>query len=180
MKKYLALLRGINVNGKNIIKMDDLKSLFQSIGLSSIRTYLQSGNIIFQYLDSDKKTIEKLIHEAIFSQWGMSIPVFVYDSIDWQGIVANNPFTVDESKDSSFFHCTLFQPLLDINLEPLTWDRKKADNEAWEISHHVIYLYCPQGYGQTKLNNNFFEKQMKTDATTRNWKTMLALQELIK
>lgn len=177
---YIALLRGINVNGKNLITMDALKTVLHGIGFSSITTYLQSGNLVFKYQDTDKNNIEKIIQNALLSEWGMSVSVFVFDSFDWQKIINNNPFTTDHSKETSFLHCTLIHPPLENNVETLTWNNKKGDKEAWHMEQNAIYLYCPSGYGNTKLSNIFFEKQLKTTATTRNWKTMLALHELLK
>jgi len=177
MKTYICLLRGINVSGKNIIKMDALKQMFESLGATNVKTYIQSGNVVFQYKDEKPVALETLITSRILADFGFDVPVQVLSSEKLKRIVENNPFLKDSSKDEAFLHLTfLSEPPQKIDQEILF--SKKTGNEEIVITDAVAYLYCPHGYGGTKLNNNFLENKLKVQATTRNWKTTLKLLEM--
>ena len=154
MQKFIALLRGINVSGKNLIKMETLRSVLQSEGFQHVKTYIQSGNILFDTNDFAEKKQAKKIQEIIKKEFGFEVPVLVLNIKFLNLLVENNPFKNDDSKNKSFWHLTL------LDATP------------------YIDLYCPSGYGQTKLTNNFWESKLKLPATTRNWKTLEKLIDL--
>jgi len=175
--KYISLLRGINVSGKNIIKMDVLKSLFENIGAQNVKTYIQSGNVVFEHLEADSKILAKKIAGQIYFDFGMEIPVLVLSKQKLEQVVTNNPFTKDKTKDPTFFHVTFLDD------KPIAGDKEtilanKSAVEEIVFSDEAVYLYCPEGYGRTKLNNNFLENKLKVQATTRNWKTTITLLEM--
>ena len=179
MKTYVAILRGINVSGKNKIKMDALKSSFSSLGFEQVQTYIQSGNVVFRYQETNSGNLEELINKQILKDFGFEVPVLVLDKKQLANIVKNNPFAVDENREPQFLHVTFLKE------NPSNVDEEKIkgyvkSGEKFVISDGVVYLYCPHGYGKTKLNNNFFESQLKVSATTRNWKTTLKLLEMTK
>ena len=179
MKTYVAILRGINVSGKNKIKMDALKSSFSSLGFEKVQTYIQSGNVVFQYQEMSSEDLAELINKQILDDFGFDVPVLVLEAVQLASILKNNPFVGDESKEVQFLHVTfLKEHPANVNEEKITAHVKGA--EEFAISDGVVYLYCPHGYGKTKLNNNFFESQLKVPATTRNWKTTLKLLEIAK
>jgi uncharacterized protein (DUF1697 family) len=171
---YIAILRGINVSGKNSIKMIDLKNLFESLNFNHITTYIQSGNIVFNSDSEDKKELKKLISLQIEKIFNLKVPVLVLKIDDLREIISQNPFSTD--KETSFIHFTFFdnQPDFD-NIQII--ESKIAMNEEIVINNNVAYIYCPNGYGKTKLTNNFLENKLKTTATTRNYKTT---NELLK
>ena len=171
---YIAILRGINVSGKNSIKMIDLKNLFESLNFNHITTYIQSGNIVFNSDSEDKKELKKLISLQIEKIFNLKVPVLVLKIDDLREIISQNPFSTD--KETSFIHFTFFdnQPDFD-NIQII--ESKIAMNEEIVINNNVAYIYCPNGYGKTKLTNNFLENKLKTTATTRNYKTT---KELLK
>ena len=177
METYIALLRGINVSGQKIIRMKDLAKLLENIGLVNVKTYVQSGNIVFQSKEESKEKMEIFIQDSIYSVFGFDVPVLVLTVYSLKNIIVNNPFIKDVSKDSPFFHITFFA-FSPVNYDLNAIQDKKADHEEIEITNEAAYLFCPNGYGKTKLNNNFFEKQLGVKATTRNWKTTLRLQEI--
>lgn len=176
MHRYIALLRGINVSGKNLIKMDALRQSCASIGFSDIKTYIQSGNIVFNSSESDLLRLETLLAQQIEADFSCVVPVLIRTAEQLKQIVENNPFLKEADKEAAYWHITFlasppnksdWQSILD----------KKQSEEAIYLSEEAVYLYCPNGYGKTKLDNTFLEKKLKTKATTRNGKTC---EELVK
>lgn len=167
---YIALLRGINVSGHNMIKMAELKQLFAELGFLDIQTYLQSGNIVFK---ADKSTIDKIgskIETEILSRFGLTIPVIVLEKTTLLSIKEKCPFFSEKYEQTAFY---ITFPSAKINDESFQNNSFPASaDEVFQITENAVYLYLPGGYGTTKLNNNFFEKKLKITATTRNWKTV--------
>jgi uncharacterized protein (DUF1697 family) len=175
--KYAAFLRAINVSGKNIIKMDSLKELFSESGFSDVAAYLQSGNVVFSYKSSPINKLEEIIESAIHKIFGMDIKVIVRSENDIKKIIADNVFLA-ENPAIEFIYVTLFKNKLKFSVSDLINSKKDAE-EKFYISSDCIYLYCPNGYGRTKINNNNLEKWSENAGTTRNWKTILAIKELL-
>ncbi len=171
MQTYIALLRGINLGSHNKIKMSDLSLLFESLDFESIKTYIQSGNVIFQSENLNHQELEKNISEKIFETFSFKVPVIIKTVEQLKNIVKNNPFI---NQDVTKLHLTFLSDKPDI--EQL--DKIKSINygsDEFIVLDQVIYLFCPNGYGKTKLTNNFFESKLKLVATTRNWKTINTL-----
>lgn len=179
MNTYISVLRGINVSGQKLIKMDALKKMYENLNLEKIQTYVQSGNVIFLSKQKDHKNLEKLISSQIKTDFGFDVPVIVFNVETLEDIIENNPFTKEKWKDISFLHVT-FLADSPLNIDKKSITEKKQENEEIEFTSKAIYLYCPNGYGKTKLNNNFLETKLKVTATTRNWKTTNALLKLAK
>lgn len=176
MKRYISILRGINVGGKNLIKMADLKSTFEKMGFQRVSTYIQSGNIIFSAKKMQEGELVETIYQFIKKDFGFEIPIIVLTKDGLESIIASNPFAKQLEKDPAFMHVTfLSSKSADFNISEI--DSKKHNGEEFFLTDNSIYLYCPNGYGKTKLNNNFFEKKLQVTATTRNWKTT---NELLK
>ena len=145
--------------------------MFVNIGLSQVRSYIQSGNLIFQTHDVDTKLLEKDITTGILTNFGYEVPVIVLKAEEMKNIIQKNPFVGDETKDASFLHVTFLSAIP----EKTSFDNLKTANysvDEFELIEKAIYLYCPVGYGNTKLTNTFFENKLKLTATTRNWKTV--------
>jgi len=174
MNTYISILRGINVSGKNILKMADLKQLYETLGFMEVQTYIQSGNIIFRTNEQNIVTIEKTIKEKINSQFGYDIPVLIMNFEKLREIIEALPF---KKIDTTKLHVTF----LSNKSESTHYDQiieKKTKTELIHIAEDAVYIYCPDGYGKTKLSNNFLEKKLKVSATTRNWKTVNKLMGL--
>lgn len=177
MNTYIAILRGINVSGKNMIKMPILVKTFESLGLANVKTYVQSGNVIFQSESKIPEDLQKHIYEQIDKDLGTQIPVIVLESKYIIEIQGNNPFAKIKDIDLTKLHVTFLSEKPDgENISKI--DAAKYAPDEFIIDSKVIYLYCPGGYGNTKLNNNFFENKLKVNATTRNWNTVNKLVEL--
>lgn len=179
MKTYISILRGINVSGHKIIKMDALRTSYENMGFSNVKTYVQSGNIIFSYDDIESKKLEERIFQQIKKDFGFDVPVIVLSVEKLEEIIKNNPFLKDKSKEESFMHVTFLASKSETNNFKAI-EEKKKDNEDIIFSDYAVYLYCPNGYGNTKLNNNFIEAKLKVRATTRNWKTTNELFQIAK
>lgn len=171
---YIAILRGINVSGKNIIKMQDLRLLCETIGLNQVKTYIQSGNVVFTSLETDVQTIQTKITTAISLRFGFTVPCIVFTADYLRAVLANNPFCHDDGYDTAFVHLTFLSNDAQV-VDYRYFDSKTADNEAYRMGNKVVYLYCPSGYGNTKLSNNVWEQKLGIEATTRNWKTCCEL-----
>lgn len=160
-----------------MIKMPALIKIFETLGLENVKTYVQSGNVIFKSESVNPKDLEKLIQEQINKDLGTGIPVIVLESYSILEIRKNNPFTNKQDIDLTKLHITFLseEPGM-VNIAKI--DPAKYMPDEFIIDAKAIYLYCPGGYGNTKLNNNFFENKLKVIATTRNWNTVNKLVEL--
>lgn len=179
MITYISIIRGINVSGQKLIKMAALKKMFESLNLENIQTYVQSGNVVFSSKKEDPKELEKIISSGIEAEFGFDVSVIVLNSKSLETIIEGNPFAKDPLKDNAFLHVTfLADTPLSIDEESIIV--KRHVDEEIEFTSNAVYLYCPNGYGKTKLNNNFLESRLKVKATTRNWKTTNELLKLAR
>ncbi len=177
MTTYIVLLRGINVNGQKLIKMTDLQLALQYLGLQNVKTYIQSGNAVFQSVSKNTRELEKQIKDKIQERFNFNVPVVVKEQSEWQQVLQNNPFGPEAQANNKqvLVHFLSAAPepanLAKINPAQYTPD-------VFTVIDKTIYLYCPNGYGRTKLDNIFFERQLKVMATTRNWNTVQTLMTL--
>jgi uncharacterized protein (DUF1697 family) len=173
-KTYISLLRGINVSGKNNIRMSDLQSLYQSMNFRDILTYLQSGNVIFSSPEQDKVSLAESIHNRIEQVFGFSINIFIRDHEDFQRIIDHNPFLNQRHEDPAHLYVT-FLPH-SISTEQLTEQSSGMDKKDEFITGtNEIYLLCPDGYGRTKFSNAYLEKHFQQPATTLHLRPMVAV-----
>jgi uncharacterized protein (DUF1697 family) len=179
MNTYVAILRGINVGGKRMIKMDALKQLFASIGFSNIETYIQSGNVFFQCKKTSEEKLAATIAKEIESVFAFDVPTIVKNVDDLKQIITDNPFTKDKKKQTEFLHVTFLAttPTKE-NIDGITI--LNFGDDAFAIIDKAVYLYCPNGYSNSKLTNGFFENKLKVIATTRNWKTCNELVNIVE
>jgi uncharacterized protein (DUF1697 family) len=178
MHAFISLLRGINVSNQKSIRMPELKALYEAMGFINVTTYVQSGNVVFDCADSDAEKIGAAIEMEIENHFGFNVPVIMRDLNDLQRIVDGNPFVQPRNEDPSKLHVTF------LAVSPsteLTGSLKIPPGIVDEcvLSGKEIYLLCPNGYGKTKLSNGFFERKLKVQATTRNWKTVVTLYDII-
>jgi uncharacterized protein (DUF1697 family) len=177
MNTYISILRGINVSGKNLIKMTELRQLYLNLGFINIQTYIQSGNVVFQTELSDIKVLESLISEGISNNFGFKVPVIVFTNNSLQSALNNNSFLSDSTKDPAFIHFTFLSDIPQKELVDKIAEKDYTPDE-YSFDDKTIFLYCPTGYGNTKLTNSFFEKKLRVTATTRNLQTVKQLISL--
>lgn len=174
MKTYIALLRGINVGGHKKVSMSELKTLLKAAGFSPVKTYIQSGNIVCKYKDTSTNKVEQIIRQAIQTHFGFNVSIIVKTPKQLKTIFNACPFSILK-KQSSYF--TILHGLPDKKLVSAL-NKIKFDNEEFNVLNDCVYTFCASGYGKAKCNTNFFEKQLQTTATTRNYKTVLKLIEM--
>ena len=174
MNTYIALLRGINVSGHKKILMADLRVLFEKLGFENVRTYIQSGNVVFQTKEDNLGLIEDRIKHQILKQYDFEVPILIKTRKELQSIVNNCPFAQEKMEKSHF--TLLFTP----PIKELIHETNKVNypNEEFSITNNCIYFYCSTGYARVKCNGNFFEKKLKVTFTSRNYRTMMKLIEL--
>lgn len=173
----ISILRGINVSGSKLIKMDALRKAFEAWGFKNIQTYIQSGNIVFQTNKSTTQELEKRIQQNIKKDFGFDVPVVVKTQQELKNIVNKNPFFKESRKDAAFFHVTFLSAVPEKENSRKITESSFLPEEC-ELAGNTVYLYCPNGYGNAKLTNNFLESKLKVNATTRNWKTTLELLKM--
>jgi uncharacterized protein (DUF1697 family) len=176
--KYISILRGINVSGQKKIKMADLKSLYEKEGFDNVTTYIQSGNVLF---DTKKRKIEEIkirIESAIKGAYGFDVPVDVRTTEEYLNIINACPYEeakIEENGTKVLVSFLSDKPSKDKKSQ---LEERARYPERLKIEGSVVYLYCPNGYGKSKLTNTFIESKLGLVATTRNWKTVSKLVEM--
>lgn len=170
MTRYIVLLRGINVSGKNKLPMQDLRELLSELRYENVQTYIQSGNII---LDSEKEksVLEKEIKAGIKSKFGYDVPVIARTVKGIEIAIQGNPYPVDNEKVVAVIFLSDVTTKTDLEIN-------RAEEDQFTILKDVVYIYCPNGFGRSKLTINVFEKKLEVSATSRNWRTTKKLLEL--
>ncbi len=177
MSIYVAMLRGINVGGQKIVKMENLRSSFEALGFRRVRTYVQSGNVIFEASKTSPDHLSKNIEEKILRDYGFSVPLVLRTSDEMKKIVNHNPFLKEKGIDDSKLHVTFLSELpAEATLREL--DALRSLPDQFRMRSREVYLYCPNGYGRSKLSNSAFEELLSVEATTRNWKTVNTLAKI--
>jgi len=171
------MLRGINLGNHKKVSMPDLKTLYDTLHFKNIETYIQSGNVVFEWENADIKELEKTIAKSILEYYQFEVPVVIRTLETMQKLIAGNAFLQRKGLDEKQLHVTfLSEKPTAANLGKVNTFHYEPD-EFFIIEDH-IYILCPNGYGRTKLNNNFFESKLKVTATTRNWQTVNKLLEI--
>lgn len=168
--RYVGLLRGINVGGKNKVPMTELRALFESLGYTEVSTFIQSGNVVFA---TGRSVTPKSLEIAIANQFGLDITVVLRTPHELERIVAANPFTgVDPSELHMGFMTQRPSAAVVAKL-----DAERFRPEEFAIRARELYLRLPNGMGRTKLPN-YLDRQLKIPTTVRNWNTVARLLEL--
>jgi uncharacterized protein (DUF1697 family) len=157
--------------------MTKLKELYESLHFTNVTTYIQSGNVVFCSHEKDIQKNQKLIEQKIEDVYSFSVPTLIISANKLKKIISSVPFNLSKM-DLSKLAVTFLDSAPDKTLIK-NLDKFKGEHEKFIISEDVIYLYCPDGFGRTKLTNNLFENKLKVTATSRNWKTTNKLFEMI-
>lgn len=156
-----------------MIKMDALRDIYGDLKLSHADTYIQSGNVVFQSRTENAQEIAKQISKKLLQKLKVSVPVLVLELDELKTVAKNNPF-IRRKEDTRFLHVTFLAEAPKKEDLAVIQHNLYAPDE-FVVSGKAVYLFCPGGYGNTKLNNTFFEKKFKVTTTTRNWNTVLEL-----
>lgn len=182
MSTFVALLRGVNVGGARKLPMAELRESLTTLGLTDVRTYVQSGNVVFGARGDDAPDAAahwaRALEERIASEWDLSVPAIVLGAEELRRIVAANPFATAPGTDTAVLHATFFARSIDADrFAGLTLPA--AEGEEAALGERVVYLRLRHGYGRTKLGNAYFEKALGAPATTRNWRTVLTVNGMV-
>jgi uncharacterized protein (DUF1697 family) len=178
MASYIALLRGINVGGRNMIAMGDLREMLAELGFKDAKTLLQSGNVVFDGGRKSAASVERLLEKETAKRLNVAPDYFVRTAEEWDAIVARNPFPKEAEKDPSRFVAICLRDAP----KPKDVDALRASIRGPEVVRAVgreLYVVYPDGQGTSKLTNVVIEKALSTRGTARNWNTVLKLQALV-
>ena len=177
MYTHLALLRGINVSGHNMIKMNDLKALLERMGFQNVRTYIQSGNVFVDSEEEHGATVGFKIKQEIFKEWGYDVPIIVITKEDLEACLNNNPYLKEKEADTKKLYFTFIsKELSDSSIHDLKMSQVKPDEAV--IDKNRIYVKYAVGAGKTRFDQKYIEKKLNVTATMRNWNTVTKLLEM--
>jgi uncharacterized protein (DUF1697 family) len=176
MKTYIALFRGINVGGNNSLPMADLVDILKTLGAAQIKTYIQSGNAVFQSAEEDTSSLADAITKEVARRRGFAPKVLLLQRADLERAMAENPFPIAELDPSHLHLGFLASPAQHSALEKL--NALKKESEQFHLTDAVFYLYAPEGVGRSKLAASS-ERALGVVMTDRNWRTVGKLQELV-
>ncbi len=173
---YVALLRGVNVGGHRLIKMPELKRVFEAMGFGRVRTYIQSGNVVFA-TDEQLETLRRRIEREIEASFGFPVTVVLRTAAELERVIADCPFAADALAEGE----RLYLALLADAPSPEAVERLLAcDDETDEcrVVGREVYLLYRRSARDTLLTNAFLERTLSVAATTRNWRTMRTLTDM--
>ena len=177
MNTYITLLRGINVGGNKKIKMEDLRNYCESIGATEVSTYIQSGNIVFRHPDTDLQGIAQSIGIEIEKRSGFTAWVVVFPLDYWQKVIAEFPFShINDLNPSRTLAVFYEHPLSTEHLQAI--DAIDLKNDLSVVKEKTQYIYCPDGISNSPLADATLQKKIKIENTSRNWRTVLKLEEM--
>ncbi|EIJ38233.1 hypothetical protein JoomaDRAFT_1215 [Galbibacter orientalis DSM 19592] len=176
MQAFVLLLRGINVGGHRKVKMAELKVVLQELDFQNIATYIQSGNVIFSTEETNISKLKHTAEEAIKVHFGFAVSCFIIPKETFLTIIENNPFI--ETEEITKLYITFLNETP--NPEKLeTLKTFESSDELFILKNNTLYFCYENGYGKAKIANPFIEKKLNLQATTRNWKTMMKLLEML-
>lgn len=179
MTTHLALLRGINVSGHNMMKMEALKTILEAIGFQNVQTYIQSGNVFVDTDEDNPAAVGFKIKQEIFKAFGHEVPVVVIGKTDLESCLKNNPFLKEKDLDIKKIYVAFVSKNLQTeNINDLKMSQVKPD-EAY-IDSNRIYIKYAVGAGKTRFDQKYIEKKLNVTATIRNWNTVTQLLQLFE
>jgi uncharacterized protein (DUF1697 family) len=173
---YAALLRGINLGARNRVAMADLRKLLEDLGAEDVTTYLQSGNAVLKSSVRSTAKLRKEIEQGISRELGLDITVLLRTGPQLADVLSANPFTAGATDPKTLYVTFLAGAPDPGRVEGI--DPSDFEPDEFRVIGEEAHLHFPNGYGQSKLSNAFFEKRLGVAATTRNWNTVTKLAEL--
>jgi uncharacterized protein (DUF1697 family) len=177
MPHYVALLRGINVGGKNKLSMADLASIFVDAGVTNVRTYIQSGNVLFEASSKAASGVPRAVATTIGARFGYRVPVVLRSASELRSALEGNPFLARGLPADELLLAFLADAPSTARVAAL--DPTRGAPDAFEVRGREIYLHLPNGLGRSKLTNDYFDRALGTTSTVRNWRTVEALAALV-
>lgn len=175
MNTYIALFRGINVGGTGILPMKDLSAILENLGCVDVKTYIQSGNVVFKRKQTNTEKLAKEISDKVLDNKGFAPKVMLLEIKELEEAINNNPFSTEEGKALHFFFLDSIPKKPDIE----KIESVKGKSEQYKLFEKVFYLFAPEGVGKSKLAAAA-EKCLGVPATARNWNTVSKLISMVK
>ena len=174
--RYVALLRGVNVGGRNRLPMADLKDLFEAAGCAAVRTYIQSGNVVFDAAHDLAEAVPEIVTLAIRRRFGYETAVVARSGEELRQVVTSNPF--DTSGDPRLLHVAFLKDKPGAEAVSRL-DPRRSPPDEFVVRGRNVYLHYPNGVARSKLTNEYLAVQLQTVSTMRNWRTVLKLLEMV-
>lgn len=175
MNTFVGFLRGINVGGRNILPMKELRALLEELGLEKVKSYIQSGNVVFQSAMGDTDSLSQEVRTTIKERYGFAPQVLFLHHEELRIAVASNPFPDGESEPKTihlFFMASAAGSPDMAKLESL-----RTESERFKLVGQVFYLHAPDGIGRSKLAANI-ENSLGVPVTARNWRTVSKINSM--
>lgn len=175
LERHVALMRGVNVGGKNRLPMKDLVALFEGAGCSEVSTYIQSGNVVFSAEPDVARALPAVVAAAIARDFGFDTPVVLRSAGEMARVPVANPFP-DADPEAEHLHVMFLADWPD-RAAVAALDPARSPPDTFAVVGRDVYLRLPAGIGQSKLTNAWLDRALSTVSTARNWRTVLALIE---
>ncbi|HYH06173.1 MAG TPA: DUF1697 domain-containing protein [Thermoanaerobaculia bacterium] len=177
MPVFIAMLRGVNVGGHQKLTSAALKEVCESAGFTAVRTYLQSGNVVFASTSRSRTAIASRLRAALAKRTGVDVAVLLRTPADFRAVIDENPMSGAAEEQPNRFLVAFLEKPLDAKTKALL-ERERNDPERLHFGRLELYAYLPAGSGTSKLGNVLTAKRLGVDCTTRNWNTVTALLAL--
>jgi uncharacterized protein (DUF1697 family) len=177
MPTYISLIRGINVGGHKKVKMDQLRTAVEALGFERVRTYVQSGNVVFQAPRQSVAAISRKIEGVIVAEFGHTTAVITKTSEEIARVLESNPFLNQAAVDLTRLYVVFFSGSPDL-LDVKKLASIPSGDDQFRCHDDILFLYLPNGAGESKLANAPFEKLLSVRSTARNWRTINNLHEM--
>ena len=176
---YIAMLRGINVSGQKIIKMEDLKKAFQAMHFERVTTYIQSGNVVFGAPSAETGELQTRIKSRLLKTFGFDIPVVIRTADELEEVTKRNPFKKIDAAKGEHLYVSF---LSDTPAKAAVGELKKVESDVDDIrpSGKEVYILCRKSYAKTIFSNSLIEKKLGVSSTTRNWNSVQKLLSIAK
>lgn len=174
---HVALLRGINVSGKNMLPMPDLAAIFAATGCEDVRTYIQSGNVVYRTGTANAKRVPARATAAIAAQFGYKVPVVARTGAEFASVQAANPFLKRGTDPKTLY--VAFLATVPTAAQAAALDPKRSPADRFVLVGRELYLYLPNGAGASKLTNDYLDRTLGTVSTIRNWNTVQKISALL-
>lgn len=177
MKPWIGLVRGINVGGRNQLPMAGLIAAFEAAGCTDVRTYIQSGNVVFECDADMAANVAHEVAELIEHRFGLTVPVVIRSADAFRDAVAANPFL---GKEADPAHLAVgFLATSPSSSDIASLDAQRSDVDSFEVLGSEVYLHMPGGAARSKLTTAYFDRALDTTMTVRNWRTVNKLVEML-
>jgi uncharacterized protein (DUF1697 family) len=176
MGVYIALFRGINVGPAHRVSMADLVTVFTDVGCRDVRTYIQSGNVVFAATEALARRAGSAVAARMATRCGFGVPIVIRSDNDMRDVIKRNPFLRAGAEANSLHVAFLETEPSAAQIERL--DPRRSLPDEFAVRGREVYLRLPNGAGKTKLSNAYLESRLGTISTLRNWRTVTALAEM--